>query len=381
MAWILAVEKGKAMIKKLYIDNFRCLVNFQLNLNANQLWLGDNGTGKSSVIDLLCKVQQVLDGDSISDIFSVDDLTLWQSQDTQTIGIATIIDNDQYDYELVIEYDRRQRLCRIQKEQLKWNDRTFFLFDGQEAHLFRINRHSGGVEEGAKVSVDWSRSMIPSVAERDDNKPLIQFRQSVSRWLLVHPIPPLVEDLATGETRRLLPYAQNFAQWYRHTLQENPGIGYEASEALKQVLPEFESLRLPEFGDSRRLTATFRLDTRDCDISFRDLSDGQRQLVMLYVILYSLKHSHSVLLIDEPDNFVSLREIQPWLQELQDVCQESTGRQAIIISHHPEVINKMVNGTETLFYRSGAGHILTKNYPVTDGLTAAETMARGWDDE
>jgi len=369
------------MIKKLYVDNFRCLVNFQIDLHANQLWLGDNGTGKSSVVDLLCKVQCVLDGTSVADIFSVDDLTLWQKKDTQTIGITMVIDKDQYDYELAIECDRKQRRCRIQKEQLKWNGELFFLFDGEDAHLYRINWQTGQPEEGTHFSADWGRSMIPSIAERDDNKPLVQFRQGVSKWLLVHPIPPMVEDLAAGETRRLLPYAENFAQWYRHAFQENPEIGYEASRALKQVLPGFESLSLKESGDSRKLTATFQLGGRDCNISFSDLSDGQRQLILLYVILYSLKHSHSVLLIDEPDNFVSLREIDPWLQQLQDLCQENSDRQAIIISHHPEVINKMVNGTEILFYRSDAGHTLTKNYPATDGLTPAETMARGWADE
>jgi predicted ATPase len=195
--------------------------------------------------------------------------------------------------------------------------------------------------------------------------------------LLVHPIPVLVEDLATGETSRLLPYAQDFAQWYRPAIQENPEIGSEIFAALKEVLPGFLSLSLPEFGDARRLTARFNFG----DIRFRDLSDGQRQLVMLYVILYLLKHTYSVLIIDEPDNFVCLREIQPWLQELLDLCQESRDRQAIIISHHPEVINKMVDGSEVLFYRSEAGHTQTKPYPITDGLTAAETMARGWENE
>jgi predicted ATPase len=292
-----------------------------------------------------------------------------------------VIDNDQYDYELTIECDRKQRRCRIRKEQLTWNNQPFFLFDGREAHLFRVNRDTGQVEEGTRFGADWGRSMIPSIAERDDNQPLVQFRQNVGKWLLVHPIPALAGELATGEAPRLLPYTQNFADWYRHVFQENPGIGYEATQALQQVLPGFESLSLKEQGDSRKLTAAFRLGSHPFDIPFNDLSDGQRQLVMLYVILYSLKHSHSVLLIDEPDNFVSLREIQPWLQELQNLCQESGNRQAIIISHHPEVINKMVNGTEILFSRADGGHTLTKSYPITDGLTPAETMARGWEDE
>jgi len=370
------------MIKKIYIDNFRCLVNFKIDLQANQLWLGTNGTGKSSVIDVLCKIQRVLDGDSVEDIFSVDDLTLWQKKSVQTIGFTMTIDQDQYEYELIVECDRDRRRCHIQKEHLKWNGETFFFFGHSEghlseAHLFRINRETGRVEEGARFGADWTRSVIPTIGERDDNKPLIQFRRTVqNKWLLVHPIPALVEDIATGETSRLQPYAQNFAQWYRHTIQENPEIGGEVFAALKQVLPEFTSLSLPEFGDARRLTAKFSFG----DIRFRNLSDGQRQLIVLHVILSLLKHNHSVLLIDEPDNFVCLREIQPWLLELQDICHDAD-RQAIVISHHPEVINRMVDGSEILFYRSEAGHTQTKSCPVVNGLTAAETMARGWDNE
>ncbi len=366
------------MIKKIDIDNFRCLVNFQIDLQANQLWLGVNGTGKSSIIDALSKIQRVLDGDSVADIFSADDLTLWQKKMTQTIAITMTVEQDEYDYSLTVECNREQRRCRIKKEQLTWNKQSFFLFDGHEAHLFRINRETGHAEEGAHFGADWTRSVIPTIGDRDDNQPLIQFRRTVqNKWLLVHPIPALVDDIATGETSRLLPYAQNFAQWYRHAIQENPEVGSEIFGALKEVWPGFMSLSLPEFGDARRLTAKFNFG----DIRFRDLSDGQRQLVMLYVILYLLKHTYSVLIIDEPDNFICLREIQPWLQELQDLCQESHDRQAIIISHHPEVINAMVDGTEVLFYRSEAGHTQTKPYPVTDGLTAAETMARGWENE
>ena len=364
------------MIKKLYIDNFRCLVNFQIDLQANQLWLGGNGTGKSSVIEALSKIQRVLDGDSVADIFSADDLTLWQSKTAQTIAVTMTIDQDQYEYSLAVECEREQRRCRIKKAQLTWNKQQFFLFDGREAHLFRINRDTGQAEEGTHFSADWTRSVIPTIGDRDDNRPLTQFRRTVqNRWLLVHPIPALVEDIATGETNRLLPYAQNFASWYRHAIQENPEIGSEIFGTLKEVLPGFTSLSLPEFGDARRLTAKFKFG----DIRFRDLSDGQRQLVILYVILSLLRYTYSVLIIDEPDNFVCLREIQPWLQKLLDLCQETPERQVIVISHHPEVINQMVDGSEILFYRSEAGHTQTKSYPVTEGLTAAETMARGWE--
>jgi predicted ATPase len=129
----------------------------------------------------------------------------------------------------------------------------------------------------------------------------------------VQPIPPLAGHLTTKEKEMtwLEDHAENFAQWYQHTSLEHSKIGLETWQALKKVLPGFDSLNLREAGDSRKLTAAFHQDSKEYDISFRDLSDGQRQLVILYVVLYSLKHSHDVLFVDEPDNFVSLREIQP----------------------------------------------------------------------
>ena len=44
-------------------------------------------------------------------------------------------------------------------------------------------------------------------------------------------------------------------------------------------------------------------------------------------------------IFDEPDNFLSLREIQPWLMTFADTIEESGGR-VLIISHHPEIINQ-----------------------------------------
>ena len=41
------------MLKRLYVDNFRCLVDFELNFDSINLFLGDNGAGKSTIFDVL----------------------------------------------------------------------------------------------------------------------------------------------------------------------------------------------------------------------------------------------------------------------------------------------------------------------------------------
>ncbi|NQU26565.1 MAG: ATP-binding protein [Candidatus Nealsonbacteria bacterium] len=162
---------------------------------------------------------------------------------------------------------------------------------------------------------------------------------------------------------------------------QEPGIGHKAASLLADVLPGFDQLSLKESGDARRLTATFRINSKDRDFDFMDLSDGQRQLIVLYTVLESWRAgSFSTLFIDEPDNFVSLREIQPWIESLNEICDDED-KQAIIISHHPEILNKMARGEELWFSRQEGAHVITKPLPIVADLTPAETVARGWEDE
>ncbi|MEH2082548.1 MAG: AAA family ATPase [Nostoc sp.] len=48
------------MLKRIYIDNFRGLGNFELNFYSINLFIGENGSGKSTVFESLRKVQDFL---------------------------------------------------------------------------------------------------------------------------------------------------------------------------------------------------------------------------------------------------------------------------------------------------------------------------------
>jgi len=105
-------------------------------------------------------------------------------------------------------------------------------------------------------------------------------------------------------------------------------------------------------------------------------------LIGLYMVLHFVIAKGQTVILDEPDNFVSLREIQPWLLAAEDAVEESKG-QLILISHHPEIMNYWAREYGLLFSREENGHVRTKAYrEVADtGLDPAETIARGWEDE
>jgi len=369
------------MINEIYIDNFRCLTNFRIKLQGFQLFLGDNGSGKTTVLDALRYIQRLMHSEHVEDIFNRNSLTIWDKRLNQTIGFSLMIDDEAYKYELTIEYANHDNKHRIKREELIWKDSTFFLFDGQEAHLYRINRNTSKIEEGAVFPADWGRSVIPTIAKCEDNKPLIRFREELEKILLINPVPLVVEDATASESRNLSKHAENFAQWYRHLLQEQPSIGYRAKQLLEDVLPGFEQLSLKEIGQVRKLMTTFRIAGKDHDFDFMNISSGQRQLIILYTVLEALRAgTFSTVLIDEPDNFVSMREIQPWLENLNNICEEQD-KQALIISHHPEIVNRMARGAELWFSRQAESHVVVQPFPKIAELSPAEVMARGWENE
>jgi len=53
------------------------------------------------------------------------------------------------------------------------------------------------------------------------------------------------------------------------------------------------------------------------------LSDGQRQLVALHAVQHAMLKKDFSVCLDEPDNYVSLREIQPWLSAARDAVEDN----------------------------------------------------------
>ncbi len=86
------------------------------------------------------------------------------------------------------------------------------------------------------------------------------------------------------------------------------------------------------------------------------------------------------LFLDEPDNYVALAEIQPWLMALSDAYGAEI-QQAVLCSHHPELIDYLGSDYGLLLKREASG-VVTTQKPATgqidSGLKLSEAVARGW---
>jgi predicted ATPase len=98
----------KNVIKEIYVDNYKCLVNFRIHPEPFQLWLGDNGT----VLDALRAIQRTLSGDHLEDIYTKASLTTWEKRREQTFSVNMEIVNESYEYKLIIQHGRQNQQCR-----------------------------------------------------------------------------------------------------------------------------------------------------------------------------------------------------------------------------------------------------------------------------
>lgn len=373
------------MIKRLYVDNYKCFVNFDLNFRSLTLLLGRNGAGKTSILDIMFALRELLSGRvkvSDAEIFPANTLTAWQTQKLQTFEVEVNIDNEVFLYRLVVEQNQAERMVRIQEESLKDEERNY-LFNCQlgEVQLYRDN-----LTPGPKYSVDWLESALARIPSRHDNTRLTKFLDFMRGVVVCGMYPASFQAEIVEHEETLSRDASNFAAWYQHQQLENPGSIEKFKRKLEEVIDGFDGARLEKTGAIRRaLRISFLGDCKQkYELSLNEISDGQRALLALYALTELSSGMKNPLYLDEPENYVALAEIQPWLVELSDRCGESIP-QAVICSHHPELIDYLGSSHGVLLNReqSGATRIVDLSDEVYSdvevGLKLSQVIARGWE--
>ncbi|MDD1428843.1 AAA family ATPase [Dolichospermum sp. ST_sed9] len=374
------------MLKRIYIDNFRGLVNFELNIDSINLFLGGNGSGKSTVFEALRKIQTFISGDvKAQEIFKPSDCTRWQNFPIQRFELEITGNGGNYKYEFGIRY--YQDLIGLEYEKLWFNGKNLLNYDydyetGSSAVYFRNDERS----EPSDLTNIFLGDLSMIAFLKVDHLPNINwFKNRMERFIIVQIAPNLMLDGSDKEEKKLTYRMDNFASWYRYMSQDQGKIS-ELINVLKDVLDGFISFKFEQYSEKYR-TLKLRFSTNEdrkniIDYSLSELSDGQKVLIALYSLLYCTESEDYTLCIDEPENFLALPEIQPWLRQLYDFCDEGK-LQALLISHHPECINYLLaSPIGYWFERQSNAPVRVRKISNEEadnaGLNISELIARGW---
>lgn len=179
----------------------------------------------------------------------------------------------------------------------------------------------------------------------------------------------------------------NFPSWWFNKISgENSQLIPGLYEKLGEVIEGFRAITLQEHRAGKRFAALIEKKENSngaYKYGINELSDGERVLLVLYSLLYGVEPGSHVLCLDEPDNFVSLPELYPWLAVLDEMCADN-GQQALLISHHPEFYDFM-GGRRSIWLKREANAptrvIDRPQYPADEdkqGLKLSELVARRW---
>ena len=209
------------MIQRLYVHNFRCLENFELNLTGkpSALLIGKNGAGKSTVGFALETLQRIARGTNrVGQLLKPKDLTRNRAEIPMRFELEVKIGGELYQYILVLELPEGFKELRVREEKLVVAGKPIYSREVAQVDLAKTAK-----ESAAKFLVDWHLVALPVIQEQSEKDPLFIFKRWLSQLLILAPIPSQIDGESSGED--LLPdrEVKNAGNW-SYDLRKNSRI-------------------------------------------------------------------------------------------------------------------------------------------------------------
>lgn len=370
------------MLKRLRVDNFKCLVDFELELEGHALLMGLNGSGKSTVVEVLDRLRRFfVGGEKAGDCFPASTRTRWGDELRQQ---KFELDFDSTEGEVHIRLvlnspatDEKGRVL-VAQESARWPGVRLERDLQGGAHVYTEQQRFNGLVADDRSAL----SLLDSTALRLWAESWNVLREVSS--LLSYRLDPATMTSVAQKPEDLQFDGRNFASWLLliESHSEHRSVKERIESRVAELMRGFERFLFVKEGDSFRLFTEWKGSVHSVLHDFGALSDGQRLIVALSTIVevVLLRETDTrfatILVLDEPDNYIALQEIQPLLFTLMDAPRT----QVIVVSHHPEIIDLMAKDYGYVFAREAdVGPVTVKRWRAPAGimLSPSELVARG----
>ncbi len=346
------------MLQRLYVNNFRCLENFELLIKGmpSALLIGKNGAGKSTIASALEVLQKICRGiNRMRDLeklnlISPKDFARGKSDVPIRFEIEVLLEDKLYKYVLALDLPEKFRELRVFEEQLLVAGEP--IYSRKEA---QVTLHTISQNREAQFMVDWHLVALPVIQKQSETDPLHIFKTWLARTIILAPIPSLMTGDSNGETLEPKRDGSNFGEWISGLLSRYPAAYTQVDKYLREVMPDIQDFLNELIGkDSKSMIVRFEENNANLSIEFNDLSDGEKCFFLCAVVLASNKFYGPLFCFwDEPDNYISLSEVGDFVTSLRRSFQGNS--QILVTSHNPEAIRKFSN--ENTFVLDRKSHL------------------------
>jgi predicted ATPase len=367
------------MLQRLYVHNFRCLENFELNLKdlPASLLIGKNGTGKSTIASALEILQSIGRGiNRVSQLIQAKDFNSGRSGVPIRFEIEVLLKEQLYKYTIALELSPENfKEIRVFEEQLLVVGNPIY---SREASQVKLHGNNISQLMASQFQVDWHLVALPLIQAQSETDPLYIFKNWLSRMIILAPIPSLMTGESSGETLEPQRNGSNFGEWFSGLLRRYPAAYTQIDRYLREVMPDIQDIQNEPIGkDAKSMIVQFEGNNQTLSLDFKDLSDGEKCFFLCAVVLAANKYYSPFCFWDEPDNYLSLSEVGHFITTLRRSFKNSG--QILVTSHNEEAIRKFSN--ENTFILDRKSHLeptlvrLLSDLPLNGDLV--DTLIRG----
>lgn len=388
------------MLQRLYVHNFRCLENFELNLKdlPSSLLIGKNGAGKSTIAFALEVLQSIGRGiNRVSQLIQAKDFNSSRSGVPIRFEIEVLLKEQLYKYILALELSpENSKEIRVFEEQLLVAGSPIYSREASQVKLYANNLQSQTSQDNrsanpfsnqfplasqlmaSQFQLDWHLVALPLIQAQSETDPLYIFKSWLSRMVILAPIPSLMTGESSGETLEPKRDGSNFGEWFSGLLRRYPAAYTQVDRYLREVMPDIQDIQNEPIGkDAKSMVVQFEANNQTLSLDFKELSDGEKCFFLCAVVLAANKYYSPFCFWDEPDNYLSLSEVGHFVTALRRSFKNSG--QILVTSHNEEAIRKFSN--ENTFILDRKSHLeptlirLLSDIPINGDLV--DTLIRG----
>jgi hypothetical protein len=337
------------MIRRFYVNNYRCLDNFVLPVDGlkSSLLIGRNASGKSTVSAALRILQQIgRRVNRVSRLLGPRDISFGRNEVPVRLELAVVLDGLLYEYALAFELPERWPELRVLEESLTVAGEAKFSRQVAEMRFPRTDGRPDGT-----MPIDWHLVGLPLVQASSDSDPVHLFQQWLGRMILIEPVPALISGDSDEETFFPAGDLSNLGDWWSGLLNHSPAAYGNIDAKLRQIMPDLLDIKNPLVGrDARSLEAQFRSDSRRFRITFDMLSSGEKCMVA-WALVMAANEAYGPLFCfwDEVDAHIGISEIGDMVADLRRVFD--SGGQFIATSHNIETIHRFSDENTFVLHR------------------------------
>lgn len=348
-------RNGLIMLQRLYVNNFRCLENFELNMKemSSALLIGKNGVGKSTIAKALEILQSIARGTNrLRDLakeprlIGTKDFAHGKSDVPIRLEIEVLLDNKLHKYVLALDLPENFKELRVFEEQ--------FLVAGNPIYsrkAAQVTIHNNAQNKEAQFSVDWHLVAMPIIS----NDSVDIFKNWLSQMIILAPIPSLMTGNSYSETLEPKRDGSDIGEWLSGILGRYPAAYREIDKYLRDIMEDFQDFVNEIIGkDLKNLVVRFEKNKATLNVDFQDLSDGEKCFFLCALVLAANKFYGPIFCFwDEPDNYLSLSVVGDFIMSLRRSFKDNG--QIVVTSHNPEAIREF--SYENTFFLDRKSHL------------------------